>query len=359
MRRLAIFTPLLVAAPMVFGQAALPVPDEQVKRTMPNDTKEMIDTEYKKLYEQKEQETAGTIEENERLRKELEALKNFNAGSSNPTAPAASAVMPGTSESKSPAVVGNELGNVSGNQKKGPKRQVQTQSAPTKQLASGVQVFAVSSEAANDLTVLPAGSWVRAKLLTGVQANARYAYNVLMQLDYAYTGPNGSKIPLQGCLVIGGAVADLSIERIIISPHTISCVRDNGEAFQRKVEGFVAGKDSSNGLTGVYDSKQGKVFLQAVLAGVVKGASEAYEIANTDSQVVTGAFGSQSVAKNFKGKFQELAVAKGVGGAAEMVTNWYLEQAKALLPTIHAGSGQDVWIVVTDRVDVPDLRANR
>jgi hypothetical protein len=348
-----ILPPLITATGIAFSQMSLPVPDTEVKRTMPNDSKEMIDTEYKRLYEQSQQSAA---EENERLKKELEAWKaQGNATNIPNTIP----TVPGASESvPSPATMGNDLGNVSGNFQSPRKPRGDFFAAPTQKLSSGVQVFAVTADADTNLTVLPAGSWVRAKLLTGVQANARYPYNVLMQLDYAYTGPNGTKIPLQGCLIIGGAMADLSIERVIISPHTLSCVRNNKQAFQRKIQGFVAGKDSSNGMTGVFDSKQSKVFLAAVLSGVVKGASEAYEIANTQTDVINGALGTQSVTKNFKGKFEELAVAKGVGGASEMVTSWYLEQARALLPTMNVGSGQDLWVVVTDGVDVPDLQAN-
>ncbi len=343
--------PFLTATGFAFSQMALPVPDSEVKRTMPNDSKEIIDTEYKRLYEQSQQ---AANEENEKLKKELEAWKTNSAGTG-----AAIPSQAGSADevSASPAKLGDDLGNVSGNYRASKMSRPDFYAAPTQKLSSGVQVFAVSADSDTDLTVLPAGSWVRAKLLTGVQANARYPYNVLMQLDYAYTGPNGTKIPLQGCLIIGGAMADLSIERVIISPHTLSCVRDNKQAFQRKIQGFVAGKDSSNGMTGVFDSKQSKVFLAAVLSGVVKGASEAYEIANTETAVVNGALGSQSVTKNFKGKFGELAVAKGVGGASEMVTSWYLEQAKALLPTMNVGSGQDLWVIVTDSVNVPDLRA--
>lgn len=349
-----ILPPLLTATGIAFSQMPLSVPDAEVRRTMPNDSKEMIDTEYKRLYEQSQQNAAA---ESERMKKELEAWK-AQAGTAPGTIPGPQGNVIATETVPSPATMSNDLGNVSGNFQSPGKPAGSYFAAPTQRLSSGVQVFAVSAGADTNLTVLPAGSWVRAKLLTGVQANARYPYNVLMQLDYAYTGPNGIKIPLQGCLIIGGAMADLSIERVIISPHTLSCVRDNKQAFQRKIQGFVAGKDSSNGMTGIFDSKQSKVFLAAVLSGVVKGASEAYEIANTQTDVVNSALGSQSVTKNFKGKFEELAVAKGVGNASEMVTSWYLEQARALLPTMNVGSGQDLWVVITDGVDVPDLHAN-
>lgn len=329
--------------------AQFDVPDKEDTRLMPDDMSTRIDSEYKRLYEETISETGQIQGENERLKLELDELKRKLEYQS-----------PGEQVETSPATISNSLGDVPGNQTITTQSQQhnRTRAAPTRTLASGLQVFAVSEQAASELTVLPAGSWVRAKLLTGVQANARYPYNVLMQLDYAYTGPNGIKIPLNGCLVLGGATADLSIERVIIAPHTLSCVRDNKEYLQRKVQGFVAGKDSSNGMMGVYDSKQSKVFLQAVLAGIVKGASEAYEIANSTTTLSNGTDGTTTPITNFKGKFAELAIARGIGKPAEMVTGWYLEQAKALLPTIHVGSGQDVWIVMTDKVDVPDLRTH-
>ena len=325
--------------------------DQRDRRIMPEDAQMRIEAEYKRLYEQSVNENSSIQNENTKLQEEVERLKELKQNATIKNA-AQSSVGAGTPET--PSSLGNSLGNVPGNKSKSSSKS-RVRSAPTKRLASGVQVFSVSEEADAELTVLPAGSWVRAKLLTGVQANAKYPYNVLLQLDHAYTGPNGVKVPLTGCLILGGATADLSIERVIISPHTLSCVRDSGEYLQRKVQGFVAGKDSSNGMMGVYDSKQGQVFLQAVLAGVVKGASEAYQIANTTTTLAAGPDGTQTPVTNFNGSSKQLAVAKGVGDSAQMVTQWYLEQAKALLPTIHVGSGQDVWVVMTDKVDIPDL----
>jgi len=36
-----------------------------------------------------------------------------------------------------------------------------------------------------------------------------------------------------------------------------------------------------------------------------------------------------------------------------MVTQWYLKQAQNLLPTINVGSGQEVWVIMQDQVDLP------
>lgn len=332
-----VILPSLVGA-TAFAQG-LNVPDKSSKRILSDDENIAIDTEYKALYEQLMMQKDSSSSENQKLREKIRKLEeekySTQAGYSVPV--------------NSPSDIGKKLGETKGNTKSKKRKSVST----GYKTATGMKVFAVTEDDDEGGTVLPAGAWVRAKLMTGVQANSKYAYNVLLQLDYAYTGPNGSKIPLNGCLMLGGATADLSIERAIIAPHTLSCVRSDGEYVQRKVTGFVAGKDSSIGLQGIVDTKQDRVFLAAALAGIVKGASQAYEIANM-SQTLGGSENAQ-VATNFKGEFEKLAVAKGIGNAAEMTTQWYLEQAKALLPTINTGSGQDVWIVMGDSVEVPAL----
>ena len=324
-----------------FGQ--LGVPDKRDERVLSDDSNISFDSEYKRLYDQLLNSTTGIYDEIDKLKKENEQLKAQSANPANRASPS------------SPATVGSSLGNdVAGNKAK--KRNKNTSSAPTRRLKSGIQVFAVTEAEQENLAVLPAGAFVRSTVLTGVKANAKYPYNVLLELDYAYMGPNDTRIPLNGCRVLAGATADLSIERVILSPHTLSCVRDNGQYVQRKVNGFVAGRDSENGLEGVVDKKQDRVFFQAMLAGIVQGASQAYKIANTQQQLVPTNDGKAAVVTNFKGKFEELALALGLGKPAEMVTSWYLEQAKALLPTIGIGSGDEVWIIMTDSVDVPNLR---
>jgi hypothetical protein len=41
---------------------------------------------------------------------------------------------------------------------------------------------------------------------------------------------------------------------------------------------------------------------------------------------------------------------------ASMVAQWYLEQAKDLIPSIGVGSGQDVFVIMLDTIEVPALQ---
>jgi len=218
--------------------------------------------------------------------------------------------------------------------------------------------FPVQSTAtAKGMTVkVPAGSYLKAKLLTGVEASESRPVPVLLQADFFFVGPNKSKIDLSGCFIIAKSQGNLSIERVEMQANKISCVSKSGKMFERELNGFVAdGKDSSFGVTGLVNSKQSRVASMAFLSSVVQGIGSAIQQAQTSTQ--TNALGgSSSVISGDQAKYM---AAGGVGNAASLVTNWYLQHAQNLLPTINIGSGQDVWIIVQDTVELPNWYFSR
>ena len=203
-----------------------------------------------------------------------------------------------------------------------------------------------------EMTVkVPAGSYLKAKLLTGVEASESRPVPVLLQADFFFVGPNKSKIDLSGCFIIAKSQGNLSIERVEMQADKISCVSKSGKMFERELNGFMAdGKDSSFGITGLVNSKQSRVASMAFLSSIVQGIGNAIQQAQTSTQ--TNALGgSNSIVTGDQAKYM---AAGGVGNAASLVTNWYLQHAQNLLPTIHIGSGQDVWIILQDTVDLPN-----
>jgi len=219
-------------------------------------------------------------------------------------------------------------------------------------------VFAVSPAALAQSgpqaeTAVPLGSYVKARVLTGVEANTVDAYPVLLQLDHAFVGPNHTKVDLSHCFVIAKAKANLSTERVMGETTQLSCVRDNDEVVTRPAKGYLAGEDSTFGLTGQLISHQGQVLVTAVLASLAKGVGEAVSIAQTKTEVVA-AEGAVAQASNVSNKLAFVA-GKSVAEPAAMIANWYLEYAKQLVPSIAVGSGRDVWIVLLDTVKVPSL----
>jgi hypothetical protein len=203
-----------------------------------------------------------------------------------------------------------------------------------------------------EMTVkVPAGSYLKAKLLTGVEASESRPVPVLLQADFFFVGPNKSKIDLSGCFIIAKSQGNLSIERVEMQANKISCVSKSGRMFEKELNGFMAdGKDSSFGITGLVNSKQSRVASMAFLSSIVQGIGSAIQQAQTSTQ--TNALGgSSSIVTGDQAKHM---AAGGVNNAASLVTNWYLQHAQNLLPTINIGSGQDVWIVLQDTIDLPN-----
>ncbi len=199
--------------------------------------------------------------------------------------------------------------------------------------------------------VIPPGSYVKAKLMTGVEAPEGRTYPVLLQLDFAYIVPNKKKLDLSGCFMIAKSQGDLSTERVQMQASKLSCVSREGKMFERDVNGFIADdKDNSFAVIGSVNSKQDRVATMAFLSSVVEGVGKALGQAQT-TQTTTPLGGSQST---FTGDQMTGIAAGGASNAAGLVTQWYLKQAQNLLPTINVGSGQNVWIVMQETVKLPN-----
>lgn len=211
--------------------------------------------------------------------------------------------------------------------------------------------FPVKAETKNEGVMLPAGSYVKAKVLTGVDVPEGKTYPVLMVLDFSYVAPNDHKIDLSGCFMIAKAEGDLSTERVQMQATKMSCVSKNGKMFEREVNGFIADdKDGSFAMKGKVNSKQGRVAAMAFMSGVVEGVGKAVQAAQS-TQSTNGFGGSTSI---LTGDATTHAAAGGAANAAGMVAQWYLQQAQSLAPTVEVGSGRDVWIVMKDKVKLPE-----
>ena len=178
-------------------------------------------------------------------------------------------------------------------------------------------------------------------------------YPVLLQLEYAFTGPNQSRVDLSNCFMIAKARANLSTERVIMQTETISCVTESGEHFKAEAKGYTAGTDSTFGSTGTFISKQGQVLLAAVLANIAKNAGEALATA----QQTTTVSGSDraATATNVTGSQAAFVAGRSVVDAGSMIAQWYLDYARQLIPSIAIGSGESVHVVMLESIKVPTL----
>ena len=197
---------------------------------------------------------------------------------------------------------------------------------------------------------VPAGSYLKAKLLTGVEVSESRPVPVLLQADFAFIGPNQTRIDLTGCFMLAKSKGNLSIERVEMQITKLSCVSKKGKMFERTINGFVTDeRDSSFGVEGSVNSKQSRVATMAFLSSIVEGIGSA--IQQMQGQTLSTSSGSTTAITGDQGKYM---LGGGVSNAASLVTSWYLKHAQNLLPTINIGSGQDIWIILQDKVDLPN-----
>lgn len=350
-----IFVLSLFFALPALAQTVMPSLDRTVNRSLPEDSALTKDTEFQRKYR-------------EIVRSEAEARAALQGAL--PSAPmekdppattepeATQTMLPQPADSVLPAerVLPVELAKPRHKVTAATGLSVSTSSprAP----ATPVLVFAVSKDAAlaDKTTVLPIGSFVKARVVSGVEANTLEPYPVLLQLEYAFTGPNQSKIDLSNCFMIAKARANLSTERVIMETDTLSCVRANGEHFKSSARGYTAGSDSTFGSTGTFISKQGTVLLAAVLASIAKNAGEAVAMAQTTTTVAAGNAGAAQTASNVTGDQAKYIAGRSVVDGASLIAQWYLDYAKQLVPSIGIGSGESVHVVMLESIRVPTLQ---
>lgn len=202
-----------------------------------------------------------------------------------------------------------------------------------------------------DQVVLPAGSFLKAKLLVGIQASESKPVPSLLLAEEAFIGPNKTRVDLTGCFLIAKSSGNLSIERVEMQATKISCVSKSGKMFERKMNGFVADKeDGSFALKGELKSRQGRVAALGFLSAIVEGVGNAIQQAQT-TQSTNAVGGTNSSITGDQGKY---LLAGGASNAASRITDWYLKQAEGLLPHIEIKASQNLYVIIQDSVNLPN-----
>jgi len=205
-----------------------------------------------------------------------------------------------------------------------------------------------------ETTWLPAGSFMKASILSGLDAPTASGansepYPVLLGITDLSILPNRFKMNLRDCFVIGAGYGNLSDERAYIRTETLSCVRNDGVAIDVPLKGHAVGEDGKLGLRGRLVSKQGQKLALAVLAGLMSSFGTAFrpqtatvlDLAGTTSGVTTTGVFQYPI-----GATLEAGAMGGVGNAMMRVSDYYLRMADKIFPIIEIDAGRPVEILV-------------
>ncbi|MDO9573371.1 MAG: TraB/VirB10 family protein [Candidatus Contubernalis sp.] len=201
---------------------------------------------------------------------------------------------------------------------------------------------------------LPAGSFVKGTLLTGVFApgDRSNPLPVLFSVDEAFYGPARTRIPLKGLLGIGKAVADVNSRRAIIQVHKLSYVCTNVKNWEKDVPGYICGADGVLGLEGKVIRATGKAFAGSFISGFLSGAAEALAMGETTTSAVAG--GAISAVTGDVGKF---AAFSGLSAAAGKLSDYYAKMLDEIITAVSVTKGQKLTIVIQQGVEIEGYTA--
>ena len=188
---------------------------------------------------------------------------------------------------------------------------------------------------------LPLGSTVTGELLTGAFATKARgdALPVLMRLRSAFTGPNDTEIPLEDCLLIGKATADISSVRARVEAVSLSCVLPDGTAFERQVKGYFTGEDGTLGVPGRWEFRSGRWLanllsaMGTTAAGLYADVAIAQEIGGTNA--ILGGISTSDV--------------------TDRIQEFFLARAEEILPVVWVESGTPVYVVMLEGLTIEGL----
>ena len=195
-------------------------------------------------------------------------------------------------------------------------------------------------EAAGPWVHLPAGSQVAGKILTGAFATKVRGDGlpVLARLEAAYVAPNDYAVPLEGCLMIGKATADLQTIRARVEAVTLSCVLPDGKVFERKVRGYFSGADGTLGIPGTWKHRSG-AWLGNLLAAMGTAAG--------------GVYGSVQINEAVGGA--DLVLGDRTLETTERIETFFLDRAEEILPVVLVETLTPVYVVMLEGVTIEGL----
>ena len=190
---------------------------------------------------------------------------------------------------------------------------------------------------------LPAGSVVSGRLLTGTFATALDGGGmpVLVGLEAPFAGPNGLRVDLSGCVVLGNASADMRAIRVQVQVRSLSCWLPGGDVFEAGINGYLAGDDAVSGVPGTFEKRNGKWLGDLAASMGVAAASALADVQIAESIGGTVLTGLPSISQTMGARMQD----------------FFLQRAEEVVPAIRVPSDEQVYVVLLQGVTIEGLAA--
>lgn len=203
-------------------------------------------------------------------------------------------------------------------------------------------------------TYLPAGTFMKAVVLSGVTAStggtaAANPMPMLMEVTDTARLPNQFRSAMERCFVTASATGDLSSERVLVRLDRLSCMKKDGKAIDVRVQGYVTGEDGKTGVRGRLVSRSGQAIANAVFLGALSGLGEAVSLSAQNTTTYASGASSKSVTNPWKAGLGE-----GMSDAMDRIVDYYLRLADKIFPVLELDGGRTVEVVLAQGVTIAE-----
>ena len=204
----------------------------------------------------------------------------------------------------------------------------------------------MSAATCTPTTCVPAGTFARAVILGGADANASVngqsnTSPILLRLLNNGTLPNGGHSPLKGCFVIAETYGDVSSERGEVRLKRLSCVRPDGKELDKSVEGTVFDVSGKEGIRGKVVMRNGPILLWAGMSGLFSGLGNGLQQAQSTQSV--SPLGSTSTIST--GNLLQYGAYSGANSALGKLSNYYIKRADQYHAIVEISAGNVVDVL--------------
>lgn len=196
---------------------------------------------------------------------------------------------------------------------------------------------------------IPLGAAIPVTLINGLSAGTSSATQaqpqpVFMRVQNYAELPGAAKYNLDGCFIMASAFGDLSSERVYVRSAKLSCIDKNKKLILvSDLNGVAMDNDSSLGLRGEVENRNGSRLAKAMLAGFAQGLAGAF--GQAQSTVMTGVNGTVSTITGEDALKQ--SGLQGINNATNQLAQFYLKEAQSIFPVISVASGRTATIMLT------------
>lgn len=201
-------------------------------------------------------------------------------------------------------------------------------------------------------TYLPAGSFARATVLSGVTAPtggnaAQNPMPLLLEVTHFANLPNDFKANVRRCFVTANATGDISSERVLVRLDRLSCMNKAGRAVDVRVQGYVTGEDGKAGVRARLVTRSGQAIASALFTGAISGLGKAVSLSAQRTTTYTSGAVESSVDNAWAA-----GIGEGVDSAMDRIVNYYLKLADKIFPVLELDSGREVDIVLAQGLSI-------